>query len=127
MTDRRPRTNWPHDVPNAAELVEAVRHYLTDDLGPRAEGRDRFLLRVASNALAIVERELELGPDHAIAHAERLAALGVDSEEELSQAIRRGELDDRTEELAGVLWATTLDKLAVANPRYRDESAERTV
>ena len=31
---------------------------------------------------------------------------------------------ERRAQLAEVLWATTLDKLAVANPAYRDESAE---
>lgn len=124
MSERRPRTNWPHDVPDAHELVEAVRRYLADDLGPRAEGRDRFLLRVAANALGIVAREIELGPAHRAAHAERLAGFGVIAEADLCEAIRNGDLDDRAADLARALWATTLDKLAVANPRYRDEAAE---
>ncbi|MEZ5244827.1 MAG: DUF6285 domain-containing protein [Acidimicrobiales bacterium] len=124
MTEPAPRTNWPHDVPDAQELVEAVRDYLRDDLGPRAEGRDRFLVRVAVNALSIAAREIAALPTDAAAHAARLAALGVDSEQELSAAITRGDLDDRRVELAELLWATTLDKLAVANPSYRDEAAE---
>ncbi len=125
MSDEpRPRTNWPHDVPDARELVEAVRDYLADDLGPRAEGRDRFLLRVAANALSIAVRELEAQPTDAAAHRERLAALGVDSEQALSDAIRDGRFDERRRELVEALWQTTLAKLAVANPRYRDESLE---
>ena len=122
--DRAPRTNWPHDVPDARELVEAVRDYLADDLGPRAEGRDRFTLRVAANALSIAARELEAQPIDAAAHEERLAALGVDSEPALSEAIREGAFDDRRAEVAEALWQTTLAKLAVTNPRYRDESLE---
>ncbi|MEQ8839613.1 MAG: DUF6285 domain-containing protein [Acidimicrobiales bacterium] len=125
MTEERsPRQNWPHDVPAAAELVTAVHDYLADDLGPRAEGRDRFMLRVAANALAIAAREIEALPIDGPAHAARLAAFGVESERELCEALRAGTLDDRRAELAESLWATTLDKLAVANPDYRDESIE---
>ena len=36
-----------------------------------ADGRLRFHARVAVNVLAIVERELVLGPAQAVAHAER--------------------------------------------------------
>ena len=124
MTALPPRRNWPHDVPDAGELVEAVRDYLQDDLGPRAEGRDRFILRVAANALSIAAREIAALPADAIAHAERLAAFGVDSEQALCDAIRSGGLDGRLDELAASLWVTTLDKLAVANPNYRDQSTE---
>ncbi|MFT7611047.1 MAG: hypothetical protein ACI9MX_004140 [Candidatus Aldehydirespiratoraceae bacterium] len=124
MTERSPRSNWPHDVPDARELVEAVRDYLADDLGPRAEGRDRFLLRVAANALSIAARELAAMPEDAEAHSTRLAAFDVASEQELSDLIRSGGLDDRRPELAAALWETTLAKLAVANPKYRDESLE---
>ncbi|MEM7140077.1 MAG: DUF6285 domain-containing protein [Actinomycetota bacterium] len=121
MTDR---TNYPHDVPTAAELVAAVRDYLADDLGPRSEGRDRFLLRVAANALSIAEREIAALPADAEAHAEMLAAFGVGDERELGAVIRDGSLADRHGELADQLWATTLAKLAVANPGYRDETLE---
>lgn len=123
-SERPPRTNWPHDVPDARELVEAVRDYLADDLGPRTEGRDRFLLRVAANALSIAARELAALPVDAEAYGERLASLGVGSEQELSDSIRAGELDDRRFELAETLWQTTLAKLAVTNPSYRDETLE---
>jgi hypothetical protein len=118
------RTNWPHDVPSAAELVAAVRDYLADDLGPRSEGRDRFLLRVAANALSIAAREIEALPADAAAHAAMLAVFDVGSEAELSAAIREGSLDDRRDELAEALWATTLAKLRVVNPAYRDPSLE---
>lgn len=124
MTEPTPRENWPHDVPDARELVEAVRDYLQDDLGPRVEGRDRFILRVAANALSIAAREIAALPADAAAHADRLAALGVDTEQTLCRAIASGELDGRREEVAEALWATTLDKLAVANPAYRDEALE---
>ncbi len=114
--------DWPHDLPDAHELLMSVRDYLSDDLGPRAEGRDRWILRIAANALTIAAREVRSAPRDRAAHAERLQSLGVRSEQELAEAIRNGLLDDRRAELAEALWATTLDKLAVANPSYREDS-----
>ncbi|MGI9645303.1 MAG: DUF6285 domain-containing protein [Ilumatobacteraceae bacterium] len=108
----------PHDVPTAAELVEAVREWLERDLYSTAEGRLRFHTRVAVNVLGIVERELELGPAQAEAHRARLDQLGVADDAELAAAIRRGDFDDRLTELRQLLRETTDDKLRVANPRY---------
>jgi len=110
----------PHDVPTAAELVEAVREYLERDVLPDAEGRVRFHGQVAVRVLAMVERELTLGPSQAAAHSERLASLGVGSEAELAAAIRSGELDDRYDEVKAVVQATVEDKLRVANPGHLD-------
>ncbi|GAA3467203.1 DUF6285 domain-containing protein [Nonomuraea roseola] len=106
----------PHDVPTAAELVAAVREFLERDVLPEVEGRVRFHTRVAVNVLGMVERELELGPSHALAHAERLDRLGVADDAELAAAVREGRFEE--EELLGVLTAAVRDKLMVANPRH---------
>jgi len=119
-----PRDNEPFDAPEPAELIDAVRAWLADDFGPRATGRDRWMARIAANALTIAGRELVDGAEIAAAHAARLAALGVADDAALALAIRAGEFDDRRRELARALWATTLDKIDVANPDYRDEDAE---
>ncbi|MFN8037779.1 MAG: DUF6285 domain-containing protein [Acidimicrobiales bacterium] len=108
----------PHDVPTAAELVEAVREYLERDVLPDAEGRVRFHGQVAVRVLAMVERELTLGPTQAEAHAERLASLGLTSEADLAAAIRAGDLDDRYDEVKAAVLATVEDKLRVANPGH---------
>jgi len=108
----------PHDVPTAEELLEAVREWLERDLMPAVDGRLQFHARVAVNVLAIVERELALGPAQAEAHRARLAGLGVADEADLAARIRAGDLDDRLDEVKDVVWATVRDKLAVANPRY---------
>jgi len=109
-----------HDVPTAAQLVEAVREFLEGDVSAATEGRVRFHARVAANVCAIVERELALGPGQAEASAARLAALGVADDAELAGAIRRGDLDDRYAEVAAAVRATVRDKLLVANPKYLD-------
>lgn len=122
-SDQEIPRNWPHDLPDAEELLEVVRAYLADDLGPRAEGRDKWLLRIAANALSIVAREMRSGATDRAAHTARLASLGAESESQLAEAIRNGAFDDRQGELAEALWETTLDKLAVANPSYGEESS----
>lgn len=111
-------TGGPHDVPTIAELVEAVREFLVHDVMTTTDGRVRFHARVAANALAIVERELDLGERQAVSHAERLAALGVADDADLARRIRSGGLDDRWDEVAAAVRASVADKLAVANPTY---------
>jgi hypothetical protein len=110
----------PHDAPTAEQLLEAVREWLERDVLPAVEGRLQFHTRVAVNVLAIVERELALGPAQVEAHRQRLQALGVVDEADLAARIRAGELDDRLDEVKAAVWATVADKLAVANPRYFD-------
>jgi hypothetical protein len=104
--------------PTAAQLLEAVREFLERDVMEATEGRVRFHARVAVNALAIVERELALGPAHEEAAAARLAALGFPDEAALAAAIRSGDLDGRWDEVKAAVWDTVRDRLAVANPRY---------
>ena len=110
----------PHDAPDPRQLVEAVREFLQAEVLPGAEGGTRFHTLVAVNVLGMVERELELGPAHARAHAERLAGLGCTDDADLAAAIRTGALDDRYDELKAALTAAVLDKLAVGHPGYAD-------
>ncbi|MEM9748529.1 MAG: DUF6285 domain-containing protein [Actinomycetota bacterium] len=112
----------PHDVPTAAELVEAVREWLERDVAANTTGRLRFHTRVAVNVLSMVEREMALGDDQAAAHRQRLDRLGVADDAELAASIRSGRFDDRRDELLAELRATVEDKLRVANPRYLDEN-----
>jgi hypothetical protein len=73
---------------------------------------------VAANVLAMVERELRLGPAQAEVHRARLAALGVDDDGALAAAIRSGEMDDRQAEVIAALRGAVADKLAVSNPAW---------
>lgn len=108
----------PHGVPTAAQLVEAVREWVEGDVAEATEGRVRFHGRVAANALAMVERQLAVGPAQAEAHARRLAGLGVADDAELASAVREGRLADRRDEVVAAVRASVADALAVANPTW---------
>jgi hypothetical protein len=108
----------PHDTPDPATLLEAVREFLAGEVEPELSGRLRYQLKVAVNVLAIAERELRLGDDHAARHAERLGRLGFTTDAELAEAIRAGGLDQRLAEVQRELRAAVADKLAVARPGY---------
>ncbi|MEA2167905.1 MAG: hypothetical protein QOF76_1205 [Solirubrobacteraceae bacterium] len=105
-------------VPSDGELLAAVREFLQQEVMPATDGRRQFLTRVAMNVLAQVERELELGPECARRHAERLQALGVADDAALVGAIRDGTLEDRTDDVVAAIRAGVVDRLRIANPRW---------
>ncbi len=126
------------DRPTKGELLEAVRRFLDQDLAPELEGVHRFHARVASNALSIVAREIELGRGHLEAQYARVSALldrdeprpaddnaldlAVDAmERELCAGIRNGDwrASESRARLLEHLRATTQERLAIANPKYR--------
>jgi hypothetical protein len=112
------------DRPTAAELVEAVRAFLETDVLPAVEGRIAFHTRVAVNALGMVERELQLGPQfEAEERARAVRVLGHDGEAraleaELAQAIRAGEFGVADPAVVEHVRATVAEKLRSANPKY---------
>jgi hypothetical protein len=125
-TEPPPARATLHDRPSAAELVAAVRELLERDVMPATEGRIAFHARVATNVLAMVERELAVGPElDAEEHARLVARLGHDGTiaeltSELAAGIRAGAFDDRRAEVVEDLRATVRAKLAVANPTYAE-------
>jgi hypothetical protein len=111
----------PYDEPRAGALVEAVREFLEGDVLDATEGSVRFHVRVAVNALRIVERELAHAPFHAEEHRRRLAELGCSDDAELVQLVRsQGPEADRAD-LKAALTAMVRAKLTVANPGYLQE------
>lgn len=108
----------PHDPPSMAELVAAVRAFLEGEIG--ADRWSRYQLRVATNILRMVEREMALGRNQTAAHAAALARLGLADEAVLARAIRSGQLDDRRAEVLAIVRETVAAKLQVANPSYLD-------
>jgi aminoglycoside phosphotransferase (APT) family kinase protein len=107
----------PHDRPAGADLLRAVREFLTTEVGA-ADQRLRYHALVAANALRIAEREALLAARHERRHRARLAALGCDDDAGLCAAIGDGSLDHRFGEVVEAVRASVIDKLTVANPGH---------
>ncbi|MEL6661511.1 MAG: DUF6285 domain-containing protein [Pseudomonadota bacterium] len=111
--------------PSTEELVAAVSAFLKNTARPALSGHAAFHARVAENALAIVERELALGAAANQAAVGRLQALlGRDDgdraalENELSDKIRRGDMDWATPGLIDHLKLTAIDQVKIDQPKY---------
>ena len=101
------------DRPEAPELLLAVAGWLMEDLLPVAPAEQRFHVRVAANACAIVAREWEAD----VGRAERTA------QERFAREIRAGEWDARWEQALERAREEVRAKLAVAHPGW-DEVAD---
>jgi hypothetical protein len=110
--------------PTTAELAAAVQAHLDDQVLPGLDGRAGYELRIASNLLAIVRREAELGAAAAARERERLVELvgeGASAGElnaRLADRIRAGGTAVNDAALLRHLRETALDRLAIDNPRY---------
>jgi hypothetical protein len=123
-----------NDRPDATELLEIARRTLLDQILPRLPEDLRYSALMIANAIAIASREHAAGDDDAQAELARLrvffserpkplagAALHValaGYNRRLATEIRAGRFDakERTA-LLGHLEKTTVDKLAVSNPK----------
>lgn len=108
----------PHDIPDAAGLLEAVREFLERDLLTTTQGRVQFHTRVAINVLAMVEREIVASSGDSTRHSAGLVRFSVTDEAALADAIRDGSLDERLDDVRRFVTETVRAKLEVANPRY---------
>jgi len=121
-------TGTVHDRPTTTELVGAVREYLERDV-MAVQGRVGFHARVAARVLAMVERELALGPAQARAEHQRLAALlhtdGTirDLTVELARRIRAEEIAITDRATLDAVRASVRAKLAVTDPGYVPDAA----
>jgi hypothetical protein len=112
------------DEPTPSELIKAVADFLRQDITPQMSGHSAFKLRVAVNALDLVTRQLALQGESDAAELARLSELlGIDGtllelNRALADRIAKGEAGLETPGLAGHLWRTTMDKLAVDQPNY---------
>ena len=91
------------DRPGPAELAEAVREFLEDEVLPLMDDhRMKFRTLVAANALGILQRELE-------------APAAADDAAELAARVRA---EGASPELLPLLKRHVAAKLRVSNPRY---------
>ena len=95
-----------HDRPTPAELAEATREFLQNEILPILDDhRLKFRTLVAINGLGILQRELEAGASER-SHEPRL--------EELARRIRAGDVPD---DALPLLKEHVAAKLRVSNPR----------
>jgi hypothetical protein len=114
----------PNSRPVAPDMLAVVREWLEREILPGLAEDRKFLMRVAINMLATVERELRQGPAFNAAEVERLCALlGRDgSLDELNRALcaeiaegKRG-LGDAA--LVDHLRRSLAAALAINNPKW---------
>ena len=106
-TPAAPAPSGSHGRPTAAELVEAVREHLAEVVAPQLDGSAAFQLKVAGNALGIVERELMARPTSGLAAAD---------EATMAASIRSGTAPSADDLVA--LQAAVVDRLRVAHPKW---------
>jgi len=118
------------DEPTPEELIRAVADFLRNDIAPGISGHNAFKLRVSINALDLVARQLSLAQASDAAETARLeellgrkGSLG-ELNRLLADRIAKGEVGLQTPGLAGHLWQTTMDKLAVDQPNYASYKRE---
>ncbi len=124
------------DRPTMNELLEAVTHFLDEEVVPSLTGSRQFYCRVAANVLRTVLRELDAEEEQLTAEWERLnGLLSQEAQptsrgelkrvmrrrtEELCQRIHRGDADAglyRDQVLAHVRESVR-EKLLVSNPGW---------
>jgi hypothetical protein len=129
------------DRPTLNELLQAVTHFLDEEVVPNLTGSRQFYCRVATNVLRTVRRELEHEDEQLAAEWERLNTLlppmahpATRTElreaihrrtEELCQRIRQGDADAglyRKHVLAHVRESVR-EKLIVSNPGWLNRPA----
>ena len=121
--------------PSAAELIAAVADFLQSKVAPHLDAHTSFHMKVAVNALRIVEREVRAGEN--VAEVERVRALCGEAggalppgdlhalNQELCRRIADGRLSPDDPALARHLVASALYRLAIDNPSYPALAAAR--
>lgn len=115
--------------PSAAELIAAVSAWI-DEIRPQLDERNRFLARVAVNALGVIGREQTLAPAAEEASAARLRTLlGEPGDRDslvasLCTRLRDGRLTVSSNGLLAALRADLVDQLAIDQPGYRHAPPE---
>jgi hypothetical protein len=115
-----------HDRPTIAEILAAVREYLSGEVAASSDRRARFRALIAANVLGIAERELASSAEDAAFEDRHLRALGYadgsadERRRKLCAEIRSGAYDEPSRFAPALAFAreTVARKLGVSNPRY---------
>lgn len=114
-----------HDRPEPAQLLAMVRRLMRETVIPKLDPSTAYQVRVASNVIEIVARQIERGADDAaaeLASLNRLLGTGGDDlralNRELAERLQDGRLAYADPAVRDHLWQVTLAKLAVDQPSY---------
>jgi hypothetical protein len=113
------------DRPPIDDILRTVRAYI-DEIVPKLEGEARYHGQVSSYLLDMAERELLLGKDFDAKEQASLSRfMGRDGTlpeltEALSAGIRRGDYDNRWDELLAILLEGVVDKVRIVKPNHLD-------
>ncbi|MCJ2022690.1 DUF6285 domain-containing protein [Methylobacterium sp. J-067] len=102
------------DDPSGADLIDAARRALAEEVVPGLTGRPRYVALMVANALGIAAREIGEGDGLAAAEADLLAGEGADA---LVRAIREGRRDADP-----ALHAALLKRAAIAGRIWKPRS-----
>lgn len=122
----------PLSLSPAADILATIRDYLEKEILPGLRDDKWFSTKISCNMLAVIARELRLGPVADAEEAARLAALtGMNGTLEtlnrsLAQGIRDGSIAIDDPDLLDHLRRTTADALRINNPQWLSSPA-RTV
>ena len=115
-----------------ADLMQAVQDFVGEEIAPRLAGHAAFSARVAGNVLALMQRELDLGPRFRAAEQARLEALLNETgtlevlNRILCDKIAKGALGPEDEALMDHLKRATMGKLAIDQPTYAGYQTAQT-
>ena len=99
--------------PSASELLEAISRWIEADIKPSAQGRNRFMVAVALNAIGMLRREAENGVDI--------------HDKALSDELQTGAKSLATPGLLSKLRHDALAKLAADQPKYSALAKARAI
>ncbi|MEC7162884.1 MAG: DUF6285 domain-containing protein [Pseudomonadota bacterium] len=120
------------DKPDMADLMQAVQDFVGEEIAPRLAGHAAFSARVAGNVLALMQRELDLGPRFRAAEQARLEALLNETgtlevlNRILCDKIAKGAFGPEDEVLMDHLKRVTMGKLAIDQPTYAGYQTAQT-
>ena len=120
------------DKPDMADLMQAVQDFVGEEIAPQLSGHASFSARVAGNVLALMQRELDLGPRFRAAEQARLETLlnETGSLEVLNRIlcdkIAKGEFGPEDEVFIDHLKRVTMGKLAIDQPTYAGYKTAKT-
>lgn len=119
------------DQPTPIEILRAVKQFLQDEVAPQLDATRHYRLKVATNAISLIERQLAEPPVAAQEEQARLEALTgeidvsheappslYDLNNKLCALIRHRHIAFDDIKLRTHLLATTFAKLDVDQPHY---------